>query len=289
LIPVKTSARLNICCVGYAQKEAARKANDFHMKNNQVGFPEFWQKAHDKYPNAFKAIHDLMLIQQAIFLKSLSEPLHKVIRHLSKITMNSLGALTTLVLNGYGNDAMKIARGMFENAINVCYLQKYPAELDNFMDYYWVQKHRMLEYIQKTDAALYASRSSEAAVITGEFSRVKPKYTNKQGRLRGSWSAQSIGQRAADVGMADHYATFYNWSSSMHHGDISGMISQAEGNDVDVAPSFCWLDTALITGHMAALRCIGAYDEVAMLGMNTEIQAAMEAFQSAWDKTNAKT
>src|SRR5439155_8972602 len=93
-----------------------------------VGYPEFWQQVHDRFPAAFKSIHDIIPLQQALFLRPISEPLHKVIRHLSKMTVNSIGALTTLVLNGYGNDAMKIARGMFETAVNVCYLQMHPAE-----------------------------------------------------------------------------------------------------------------------------------------------------------------
>ncbi len=67
------------------------------MKTEKVGFPEFWESVPDQYPEAFNAIHDLMPLQKAIFLKPIREPLHKAIRHLSKITVNSLGALTTLL------------------------------------------------------------------------------------------------------------------------------------------------------------------------------------------------
>jgi len=44
------------------------------------------------------------------------------------------------------------------------------------------------------------------------------------------------------------------------------------------------MSTALITGHMSALRCIGAYNEVASLGMDADVQSAMNAFQAAWTK-----
>ena len=131
---------------------------------------------------------------------------------------------------------------------------------------------------------MHASHAAEAAAITAEFCKVKHRYTNKRGRLRGSWSVKSIAQRAADVGMEQHYETFYDWASSMNHGDVSGMAAQAEGIDVDVAPSFKWLNTALITGHMSALRCIGAYDEVASLGLEADIQRAFKAFLAAWKK-----
>jgi len=249
-----------------------------------VGYPEFWQQVHDRFPAVFKAIHDLHPLQRAIFLKPVSEPLHKVIRHLAKMTVNSLGALTTLVLNGYGNDAMKIARGMFEAAVNVCYLQKHPGELDDFFDYYWVRKYRLAKSIERTDPATHAAHVTDVAKNMAEFNKVKHRYEDKKGKLRGSWSIKSIAKRAADVGMGDHYETFYSWASSMHHGDISGMADQAEGNDVVVAPSFEWINIALITGHMAVLRCIGAYNEVASLGMESNIQKAMDDFLAAWKK-----
>lgn len=179
---------------------------------------------------------------------------------------------------------MKIARGMFENAVNACYLEKFPDALDDFIDYCWVRKYRQLEYIKRTDPSLYSSRSDEIAAISAEFSKVKPKFTDERGRLRGSWSKVSISRRAAAVGMGDHYETFYGWASSMNHGDISGMTDQAEGNDIDVAPSHNWLDKALITGHMAALRCLGAYNDAAKLGMEAELQIAISSFQTAWKK-----
>jgi len=247
-----------------------------------VGFPDFWQTAHDKFPDAFTAIREMISVQQELFQKPLTEPLHKVIRHIAKMTLNSLGALTTLVLNGYGNDAMKIARGMFEGCVNACYLQKYPSEIDNFLDYHWIRQYRWLKYLETTNPSALTARAAEVNVIKSEFAKVESRFKDKAGRLRGSWSSKSIGARARDVGMGDHYETFYSWASSMHHVDIGALTAQADSKDVDVAPSLEWLNIALITGHMAALRCLGAFNEVASLGMDKEIQVAMDDFQTAW-------
>src|SRR6266542_4202766 len=113
----------------------------------QVGFPDFWQKAHEVRPQAFKAISELMRLQQKLFLQPLSEPLHKVIRHIAKITINSMGALTTLLMNGYGNDGMKIARSMYEAAVTVRYLRNNPTRLANYLDYQYVLVKRQLDYL----------------------------------------------------------------------------------------------------------------------------------------------
>ena len=86
------------------------------MRNEKLGivagFPEFWPRVHDKFPLFFKAAQELEPIQNRIFQKQVSEPLHKILRHISKTVSNSLGALIVLVLNGYGNDAMRVARTM---------------------------------------------------------------------------------------------------------------------------------------------------------------------------------
>lgn len=80
-----------------------------------AGFPDFWQRAHDRFPLFFKAAGDLAPLQNEIFRKPVSEPLHKVLRHIAKIVSNSMGAVIVLVLNEYGNDAIKVARSMFSD------------------------------------------------------------------------------------------------------------------------------------------------------------------------------
>jgi alanine racemase len=46
---------------------------------------------------------------------------------------NTHGALLTLVLNGYGHDAMKVARSLFEIEINIIRLKAHPDEIEDFL------------------------------------------------------------------------------------------------------------------------------------------------------------
>src|SRR2546427_12240075 len=100
----------------------------------RVGFPDFWQTAYETKPEAFYATSGMTDLENRVFAKPLEEPLHKVIRHLAKMSGNCLSALTTLLLNGYSHDAMKIARGIFESSVTVAYLIQHPDELDDFFD-----------------------------------------------------------------------------------------------------------------------------------------------------------
>src|SRR5262249_28760641 len=157
-----------------------------------------------------------------------SEPLHKVVRAIAKSTVNSLGALTTLLLNGYGNDAMKVARGMFENSVIVLFLVRHPESLDDYFDYYYVKTKKQLDYLDNYDPELVknlpAARRTE---IESDYQRVKPKFTDSRGKLRGSWIKASIRDMATEVGLEEHYLTFYSWAASMHHMDIRGVTLHA--------------------------------------------------------------
>jgi len=250
-----------------------------------VGFPEFWQKAHDMKPEAFLAIHELQGISDDLFNKTISEPLHKVIRQIAKTTVNSLGALTTLLLNGYGNDAMKVARGMWESSVIVMYLIKHPELLEDYFDYFPIKVRRQLDYLDKFSSdsvkALPASRRAE---IEAEYKRVTPKFTDKNGKIRGSWCKYSIRDMATEVGLEHDYLTFYSWASSMHHMDITGVTLHANDVEVDAdaAPSTRWITEALVTGHQAAFLVMAHYNDVCGHGMKTAVDKLQERFQKAW-------
>ena len=250
-----------------------------------AGFPEFWQIAHNKYPLFFRAAMDLMPLQNEIFIKPTSAPIHKVLRYIAKIVSNSLGALITLVLNGYGNDAMKVARGMFEGAVIAGYLMQHPDKLDDYIGWHWVRQRRLYEYMKKDDPELLQRVSPEKVEkMKREFEAVRGRFTDSRGHLRTSWSEKPLRQMAEAVGLGQLYPTFYSFASSMHHLDIGALSAQTEDEtlDVDVAPSEKWLGEALIMGHNAVLHCLIHYNEVANLGMGKQLEAATESFKRAW-------
>jgi hypothetical protein len=253
-----------------------------------VGFPAFWNQVHDKYPLAFAAIHRLHSTQAHIFVKPLDEPLHYVIRHISKVAVNSLGALTIVVLNGYGHDGIKIARSMFEADVTVQYLAKHPDKLDDYLDFHHITTKKTFDYLDKNTPeivkALPASRRTE---IEQEFARVVARFTTKRG-VRSSWSDKSVAQMAAEVGLAEQYETFYSWACAIHHANVSGLSTQTDDSgDVEVAPSLGWVDLALISGHRAALSLLTTFNSVAALGMDKQLEDAHQDFEKAWTGTSS--
>jgi hypothetical protein len=97
---------------------------------------------------------------------------------------------------------------------------------------------------------------------------------------RNSRCRKDLRARAEEVGFWQLYPTFYRSASGIHHGDISGVISQiARGSlDAEFAPSFPAVKDALTMGHNAALQTMHALNETANLGMDEKLTEARRAF-----------
>lgn len=254
-----------------------------------VGFPDFWQHVHDNYAKSFDAAAELMSIGNEAFSHPLTEPLHKVSRHIAKTVWNSFGALMVLALNGYGPDAMKIARGMFEASVTLGYLHLHPEQLDDYIDFHAVIRKRFHDYM-KQSAPEQLKRYSHDVVreIEADFARVAPRFRTKSGGLRTSWAKKSFREMAREVGQEALYVNFYKFASSMHHSDMSGMIAQTlrteaeDALDVDIAPSDKWLRESLIIGHGAVIGVLRAYNEITEAGLDQVVERLTQTFVDAW-------
>ena len=248
-----------------------------------VGFPEFWQQAHDVNSAAFQAIKELRPLKAELFSKPVAEPLHKVTRMIAKITYNSLGALTTLLLNGYGSDGMKIARSMYEAAITTAYLKKHPCQVEDFLDYHHILNKRNLEYLIENSQDANNISGTRRDEIDAEYQRVLPRFQYKGGRPRTSWCRKSIYGMADEVGEKYLYHTFYKTASGLHHGDVRSLTTQNEQTlDVNMAPSLSWISEAFVMGHFTVVLTLTNYNQIAGHGMNEQMDRAGEAFERAW-------
>lgn len=252
-----------------------------------VGFPKFWDTAHAEKPEAFKAINELVSLQNRLFEKPVGEPLHRVVRHLTKIGANSVSALTTLLLNGYGPDAMSIARGILEKSIVVAFLIKHPDKLDDYLDYQYITNKRKMDQYDKRYPEYAAEKmsSTRRQQIEADYAKVEKRF-RKGKNVRYSWSELSVFKMVTDVDMADHYHIIYSEASGIQHGDINGLAAYMtdDFNDIQIAPSSRWIVTALFAGHRGLLSLITHYNDLAQHGFNAELDAAREVFKKTWVK-----
>jgi hypothetical protein len=253
------------------------------------GFPDFWDTVAEKYPRALAAMPEILPLANEIFAIPMKEPVHKICRMLSKNIFTSCSALQLLCVNGFGVDAMRVARSMFEGAVSVAYLREHPDESDDFIDFYWIRKKRLQDYIEQYEPETTKGVPLKLRQrVLHEYARVLPRFQDKNGRVRGRWSKKSFPQLAKEVGVFGLYRTFYDTTSSMHHMDIAGVISQMEDSkdtlvcDADVAPSMRWIDDALIAGHTAVVLSLTNYIDLTGVGRPDVKDKLQKGLEAAW-------
>jgi hypothetical protein len=238
------------------------------------GFPEMWQPVYEKYRVFFLCADKLMPVVNEVMRAPINGMLLNISHRMVIAASNSYGALLTLVLNGYGHDAMKIARSLFEIELNILRLKAKPEEISDFVDYNFIQQKQLYDLMDETQKAQVPKEQYDE--LMKKYNEVLPRFAGKRDKntLRNEWCRDSIYARATQAGpeYLELYRTFYRQASSMHHLDIAGVISCSDADlYADVAPSWALLDDALVaTGCF--IRSIGYYDEMASLGLKERLE-----------------
>ncbi len=255
----------------------------------QVGYPDFWPVIFEKHSKFFGLAQGIGPTVDEIFGIGMREPLHKVCRHLAKMVANSLSSVLLLGLNGFGVDALKVARSMFEISVTVAYLRKHPQEFDDYLDFHFIVAMNRHRYMEKYAPHLLSRVTPEAIKSTKEgYARVVPRYTRKNGTVRGRWSKKSFSAICSDIDpkFEELYLTLYDLTSRIIHGDISGVFAQADPEpgvlDVDIAPSEKFVDLALRTAHGAFVRAASQYIAMARPELQSTADRLETDFMTAW-------
>lgn len=252
----------------------------------QVGYPDFWPVVLEKHKKCFAVTQTLGPTIDDLFSVAHTEPLHKVCRHLAKMVANSLGAVFLLGMNGYGIDAIKIARTMFESAVTLAYLRKHSDEFDDYFDFHFIVAMNRHWYMEKHAPQHLKRVTPEAiAAIHQGYARVVSRFA-VNGRVRGRWSKRPFSQLCADLGLEAHYLSFYALASNITHANISGVMSQADPEpgvlDVDLAPSPQFLEMAFTTAHSMFVLAVSEYVALARPEKQAVADKIESDFVTAW-------
>ena len=250
------------------------------------GYPEFSKVFCAEYDSLIRTLGTVEKAVNETFSTPGKEPLHRICRHLAKAVANSFSAVLLLCGNGFGPDAMKIVRGMFESTLTIMYLKKHPKELQDFMDYHWISAMKRQRDTGKYAPELLKQITPEAIeAIENGYARVADRFRNKNGKVRLRWSRKSLFEIAADVGMDQHYFTVYGFGSALQHGDMSGIGMQLDQEpgilDVDIAPSKRWIKEALISAYTCFVTAMFEYIDLARPEISAIKEELLQAQKSA--------
>ncbi len=257
------------------------------------GYPDFWQKVYDTYAKFFevfpRACEALNSITTRVYENV--EPSQKAILYLGMATCTSMMELTTLVGNGLGQGAMKIARTMLETAINAEYLRQFPGDSDCFLEWHLVEQHQLLNYMREHAPDQLSKLSNETIAETDKnFEGVRPKfeYNNASGkkRLRGSWCSLDLGSRAAKTDFQKEYLIVNRLGSRLIHGSIGGLTMSFDPEEeecmVAVPPSLNFCGLALHVGHVCLVRVVQTLAMTFTAETCHSVAQLTKDFQYAW-------
>jgi hypothetical protein len=216
------------------------------------GSPALWDSIFETYENNFRAIEDLRTIARDLVAttKDCAEEIVKVETALTYICSDSMLDVMLLAGNNRGTGAMKIARGMFEIFVVSGYLEKNPNLVHDYLNFGKVEAWRHLQTVQKySPGRVPADLMTEAEA---EFNRVKPQFSNAQGRVQLRWTKKTIREMAEEIGFLNLYELAYSTASELHHMPFTGVI----GHDLD------WVREALYVAHGSLLSTVVSLSNV---------------------------
>ena len=201
---------------------------------------------------------------------------------LMRVTYKSLRAVTTLTLNGFGADALKIARTMFEYEVIGAYLVKHPERVKDYMAFNRVSMQHEHDWLQEHAPKELDGLSQDThEAVLAELTRIDPKFRTRKGGHKQSWNEERIRDMAIDTGREHVYRSIYRWASGLIHGDITLFVSANEG--LEVEPSSEWSRPALMTAHNAAISLMKTFNEQGGFGLVEAVATASVDFKKAWD------
>jgi Family of unknown function (DUF5677) len=264
------------------------------------GNKDFWPEVVKQHPEFFQRIGRL---QEAV--RNVVDPAYESLDGSQRLLMNLLILVATgmwevviLVGNGMGHGAMKIVRGVIENAINAEYLRMFPDQAENYMEWRWVELHKLYAYMQETSPeSLKEIPPEKMGSDEAEYQRVKGmfryKVTNSDGSERtvrqDTWCRDNLFQRAEKTNLAQSYRTVMPSANQILHGTISGWMREMdeESGRIEFPPTHKWGGEALIAAHIALLQAVETVSRALNMPPNPSVEVLKEDFGAIWGEASA--
>jgi hypothetical protein len=231
----------------------------------------------EKHPEFIQSAHELTETCNEILADATGPPLEEpqvVCRCLTQTVANSFIAMNLLVSCGYGCDALKLVRSMFEASVILASFDHFPALIQDFIDFRWIKKMKTIKQAKGTLREAFITTDLEQE-IQKHYDLVLPRFSDKYGKPLSSWyrgSLLDMCKKLDEVSVSmpwavSSYSDLYRFSSELMHGDILGLESQVDssGYNTEMPPCHNYVKESLVSGHWAIAMALASYASIAAL------------------------
>lgn len=200
-----------------------------------------------------------------------------------------------LAANGFGWGATAHLRGMYERAVIASYLLEHPTEVNDFIDFDFVQRWKAAQAIKRA-LNIDAEKDEEFAKLKEDFDSVRERFLvpdcDKCGttRLNHTWSKLDFVSMAGKVSLKDLIVPAYYIPLSQGHGTFASAgarLSQSENGAlfVDTTIGMAEADRSFQLAHLLLIGIISIQHQYFKLDQLKEcLDKAMEHYQQVWLK-----
>ena len=242
---------------------------------------EFRAAVRDALSEMLEAAEEMIQIGKEITAAPCIEPLAETVRQLARTVSNSMRSVVILVENGCGTDTLKLARTIFETAVNIHHLHEQPTEIDDYIDFQWIKKKKHYEYLQRIGPGQVKQVDGAAlAELNSEYARVSPRFMGRNKKVRNRWHKPPHREIAAKVGGGVIYDGIYPLTSSLTHMDVLGLNAAiGQCSEVEAVPSATNVELGLQIAVLSYAMALSATSEVLKSDCATRLQGAFDKFR----------
>lgn len=261
-----------------------------------TGNPEQWQSFAKRNPVFVERRQKIEQACDTILNRSLpgATLLDKAVFFAGHRIADDFMEVVVLAGNGEGRGAQKLLRPMFEQLVTVKYLIKHPDLIDQYMNYYRIDRRRLAKVIESTlgPEALGAEKMAE---VEAEFQKVKSQYEvpncKKCGtvRLAHAWTQVDLVTMAKEVGVEVYLVEAYYLPLEQSHPKVGGMLSrivETDSGGIAAAPRLApdLADDSLRVAHGLLIISLGAQVDHFQLDSGPLVEILDQDFGEIWRK-----
>src|SRR5258708_17523905 len=117
----------------------------------EFGDTEAYRAFHARYPNFEGTFDRLLVITNKCFSRRLENrtTLQDVCFSIGETCRDEFADIIFLGVNGHGTAAMKLIRGLYERAVTLAYIIKYPKKAKRYLHYTAINEYKMIQAARK--------------------------------------------------------------------------------------------------------------------------------------------
>jgi hypothetical protein len=144
-----------------------------------IGTEDQWRKIFERKPGlqrVLNALIDLTAQDRPVALQGSADEL---VYSLSRVCIEECWEILLLAANEYPKGASKLLRGLYERALTLSYINKFPEKTERFYKYGAIQRHRTLCHARRVlseDALNEAVAPMTVGQLDSEFVAAKPDF-----------------------------------------------------------------------------------------------------------------